>query len=100
MEKDLTIEDLRRMVGPVAEKNRMDRVWLLHTREDSCSGNGYGFCIRPARDCGIMQMSGFLIELKRAFGHDVDVVAERDLRIKLGPDAADKLVLLFSSGSS
>ncbi len=100
MEKDLTIEDLRRMVGPVASKNRMDRVWLLHTREDSCSGNDYGFCIRPARDCGIMQMSGFLIELKRAFGHDVDVVAERDLRIKLGPDAAEKLELLFSSGSS
>ncbi len=100
MEKEIATEELRRMVGPIAERNRIDKVWLLHTREDSCSGNDYGFCIRPGAGCGVMQMSGFLIELKRAFGHDVDIAAERDLRIKLGPDATEKLVLLFSSGSS
>ncbi len=93
MDNELTTEDVRRLVGPAAERNKMAKIWLFR-------GDGLMLCIRPAADCGIMQMSGFMIEAKRAFGHDIGIIPERDLLAKMGPKVVDRLEVVFSSGST
>ncbi|MDR0887993.1 MAG: nucleotidyltransferase domain-containing protein [Candidatus Methanoplasma sp.] len=75
--RNFTFEEMREIVTPIAIKYDVRRVYLFGSRArgDYKADSDYDFCVLPGERCGIINLSGFLIGLKEAFG-EVDLVSE------------------------
>jgi hypothetical protein len=73
-----SIEELRSIVAPVAEKYGVEKIYLFGSRArgDEKEGSDYDFSIVPGRLEGIIKLSGFILALSDALGTDVDVLPE------------------------
>lgn len=80
--KEYTFEELRQIVGAVAARHGMIRVYLFGSRArgDNTEGSDYDFCILTPDDYGLFQVGGFYADLKNALGTEIDVVCEESLR--------------------
>jgi len=76
--KKHSIEELRSIVTPVAERYGVSRVYLFGSRArgDGNEKSDYDFSIVPGKLEGIIKLSGFILELSDALGTDVDVLPE------------------------
>jgi hypothetical protein len=72
----LSIEELRSIVAPVAEKHNVDRVYLFGSvaRGDHNENSDYDFCVECPKIRGIFAFSGFFQELRTAVGNEIDLV--------------------------
>lgn len=75
---DYTIEELKDIVAPIAEKYNVKRVSLFGSRArgDYTSESDYDFCIDVDKYMSLIKLSGFRLDLVDALGSDVDVVCE------------------------
>ena len=80
--KEYTFEELCRIVGAVAARHGMIRVYLFGSRArgDNTEGSDYDFCILTPDDYGLFEVGGFYADLRDALGTDIDVVCEESLR--------------------
>jgi len=71
-----TIEELRSIVAPVAEKHNVDRVYLFGSvaRGDYNENSDYDFCVECPRIRGIFAFSGFFQDMRTAVGDEIDIV--------------------------
>ena len=80
--REYTIEELRRIVEPIAESYGMRQVYLFgsrargNNREDS----DYDFCVVTSDDCDLFELGGFFAELRDALGVEIDLVCQESLR--------------------
>ena len=80
--KEYTFEELCQIVGAVAARHGMIRVYLFGSRArgDNTEGSDYDFCILTPDDYGLFEVGGFYADLRDALGTDIDVVCEESLR--------------------
>jgi len=77
----LSIEELREIVRPIAEKYRVNRVYLFGSvaRGDYDENSDYDFCIEVGRIRTLLELSGFFLALKEAVGNEIDIVEKEEL---------------------
>jgi len=73
-----TIEELRSIVTPVAERYGVSKVYLFGSRArgDDNEKRDYDFSIVPGKLEWVIKLSGFITELSDALGTEVDVLPE------------------------
>ena len=81
-ERELTFEELQRIVAPIAERYGMVRVYLFGSRArgDNKKDSDFDFCVAAPRGCSLMKLGSFMYDLRDALGADVDVVCEEGLQ--------------------
>ena len=74
-EKIYTIEEIRRVVAPIASKYDVDRVFLFgsYARGEASSASDMDFVIDKGRLRGL-QFTGMLCDLQDGFGKGVDLL--------------------------
>lgn len=80
--RDYTIEELRRIVEPIAESYGMRQVYLFGSRArgDNREDSDYDFCVVTSDDCDLFDLGGFFAELRDALGVEIDLVCQESLR--------------------
>ena len=80
--KEYTFEELCQIVGAVAARHGMIRVYLFGSRArgDNTEGSDYDFCILTPDNYGLFEVGGFYADLRDALGTDIDVVCEESFR--------------------
>jgi predicted nucleotidyltransferase len=65
----------------VAEQYGVEKVYLFGSvaRGDYSENSDYDFCIEPGKIRDIFALSGFFQDLRRAVGHDIDLVDTKSL---------------------
>lgn len=76
-----TLEELHDIVAPIAAKHGIIRVYLFGSRArgESNEESDYDFCITVPERFGLMDMGGFLYDLKEILEANVDLVCEEDI---------------------
>ena len=88
--KRLSVEELKAIVAPVAEKYGVEKVYLFGSaaRGDYGEDSDYDFCIERGKiDC-IFVFSGFFRDLRKAVGYEIDLVTTRSV----SPDFLSKIM--------
>ncbi|MCL1984773.1 MAG: nucleotidyltransferase domain-containing protein [Methanomassiliicoccaceae archaeon] len=77
--KRLTIEELRSIVRPVAEKYGVEKIYLFGSvaRGDYNDDSDYDFCIEKGKIRSIFTFSGFFKQMEDAIGHEIDIVTTK-----------------------
>ena len=81
VKKKPSIDELRAIVAPVAEKYGVEKVYLFGSvaRGDNDENSDYDFCIERGRiDC-IFTLSGFFRDLREAVGCEIDLVTTKSV---------------------
>ena len=79
-----SVEELRSIVAPVAEKYGVEKIYLFGSvaRGDHKENSDYDFCIEKGRIRGLIKLSGFFQDLRDAVGYDIDMVTTKALEPK------------------
>ncbi|MCL1904581.1 MAG: nucleotidyltransferase domain-containing protein [Methanomassiliicoccaceae archaeon] len=77
--KRLTVEELRSIVRPVAEKYGVEKIYLFGSvaRGDYDDDSDYDFCIEKGKIRSIFTFSGFFKQMEDAIGHEIDIVTTK-----------------------
>ena len=72
----LSVEELKLIVKPVAEKYGVDRIYLFGSmaRGDDDENSDYDFCIESENIRSLLDLSRLLQEFRKAIGCEVDIV--------------------------
>ena len=72
------IENISRLVAPIAEKYGADRVALFGSRARNTANetSDYDFVISKGKIQSLFQLASFINELEQAFGKSVDVITD------------------------
>ncbi|MCL1811557.1 MAG: nucleotidyltransferase domain-containing protein [Methanomassiliicoccaceae archaeon] len=76
-----SIEELRSIVAPIAEKYGVDKIYLFGSiaRGDYSENSDYDFCIERGKiDC-LFVLSGFFRDLHEAVGSEIDLVTTKSI---------------------
>jgi predicted nucleotidyltransferase len=78
---DLSLEELRKTVAPIATNYGVPKVYLFgsRVRGDNREDSDYDFCIDVPITFDLFRIGAFLYDLKEALKKDVDVVCEDDV---------------------
>lgn len=97
--KEYTFEELCQIVGAVAARHGMIRVYLFGSRArgDNTEGSDYDFCILTPDDYGLFEVGGFYADLRDALGTDIDVVCEESLRNDFSREVLGDRRLLYEA---
>jgi predicted nucleotidyltransferase len=76
--RELSLDELRSIVAPIAKKHGMLRVHLFGSRArgDNRAGSDYDFCVLAPKGYGLFKIGSFLSDLEDALKADVDIVSE------------------------
>ena len=76
-----TIEELKLIVKPVAEKYGVEKIYLFGSvaRGDDKWNSDYDFCIEKGKIRGLITLSGFFQDLRDAVGYEIDLVTTKSL---------------------
>jgi hypothetical protein len=77
--KRLSIEELKLIVKPVAEKYGVDKIYLFGSmaRGDFKENSDYDFYIEAEKIRSISTISGFFQDLREAIGYDIDLISTK-----------------------
>lgn len=75
---DYTLDELKTILAPIAEKYGVERICIFGSRArgDNTPESDYDFCIVPDKSMSLIELSGFLLDLKEALESEVDVICE------------------------
>lgn len=71
-----SIDELKSLVTPVAEKYGVDKVYLFGSvaRGDADENSDYDFCIELGEIRSLFVLGGLFMDLRDAVGNDIDLV--------------------------
>jgi predicted nucleotidyltransferase len=80
--KTHTIDELKSLVAPVAEKYGVAKVYIFGSvaRGDNDEESDYDFCIELGKIDSLLVMGGFYMDLMDAVGGEIDLVSTRSVR--------------------
>jgi len=72
----LSIEEIRSLVAPIAERYGVSKVYLFGSaaRGDFKEDSDYDFCIELGKIRDLIELSGFFQDLRKAIGCEIDLV--------------------------
>ena len=96
---ELTIEELSEIVGRIAAKYDMLKVYLFGSRArgDNRSDSDYDFCVLTDDGCTLFTLGGFFSDLKDALGAEIDVVCEDDIEGDFREEVLRDRILLYEA---
>jgi len=76
-----SIEELRDIVAPIAEKYGVSRVYLFGSvaRGDDDEKSDYDFYIEMDKVMDLFTLSGFFLDLHQAIGSDIDLLDNKSI---------------------
>ncbi|MDR1314217.1 MAG: nucleotidyltransferase domain-containing protein [Deltaproteobacteria bacterium] len=76
-----TVDDIKRIVVPIARQHGVERVWLFgsYARGEARPESDIDLLIEKGKIVGYFQLSGFYLELAEALGLELDLVIREDL---------------------
>ena len=79
--KIYTVDELRSIVAPVAEKYGVEKIYLFGSvaRGDHNENSDYDFCIVKGKIRSIFTLSGFFQDLRDAVGREIDLVTTKSV---------------------
>jgi len=92
-----TIDELRSIVAPVAEKYGVDRVYLFGSaaRGDHSEDSDYDFCIEKGKIRSIFTFSGFFKQMEDAIGHEIDIVTTKGVPPEILKEIMKESVIVY-----
>ena len=95
----LTVEELSRIVAPIAVHYNIRRVFLFgsRARDDYRPDSDYDFCILPGEHCSMLTLGGLITDLKDALGHDIDLIYEDCIEDGFKDTLRDDDILLYEA---
>jgi predicted nucleotidyltransferase len=77
--KRYSIEELKEIVAPVAEKYGVDKIYLFGSvaRGEDKEESDYDFCIEKGKIRSIFTFSGFFKQMEDAVGREIDIVTTK-----------------------
>jgi len=95
--KKLSIEELKTVVAPVAEKYGVDRVYLFGSvaRGDCDENSDYDFYIEKGKIRSAIILSEFFLDLRDAVGSEIDLISTRSVRPELMNRIMEEKVLIY-----
>jgi predicted nucleotidyltransferase len=80
----LELGDIRGIVGPIAVRHGVNRVYLFgpRARGDNRADSDFDFCIDVPKSFDLMDIGGLMGDLKDALGGEVDLLCEDDMHEK------------------
>jgi predicted nucleotidyltransferase len=77
-----TIDELRSLVAPVAEKYGVSKIYLFGSaaRGDFDEDSDYDFCIETGKIENLFELSEFFLDLKEAVGNEIDLVSTKSVK--------------------
>jgi uncharacterized protein len=93
----LSLEEIRRIVGPVAEEYGMKKVFLFGSRArgDCRPDSDYDFLVVAPEDCTLFTLGGFYTDLREAIGSEIDVVTEGGLHEDFAENIENDLIPVY-----
>ncbi|MCL1979373.1 MAG: nucleotidyltransferase domain-containing protein [Methanomassiliicoccaceae archaeon] len=75
---DLSIEELREIVAPIAERYDINSIYLFgsRSRNEGHEGSDYDFYVVLGPKKNLIKICGLLRELEEALGEKVDIVTD------------------------
>lgn len=97
--REYTIEELRRIVEPIAESYGMRQVYLFGSRArgDNTEDSDYDFCVVTSDDCDLFELGGFFADLRDALGVEIDLVCQESLRDDFSREVLRDRKLLYEA---
>jgi len=76
--KDLSLEELKKIVAPIAIEHGIIRLYLFGSRArgDNHAGSDYDFCIEIPEEYDLFDIGGIMYDLEEAIGPEIDLVCE------------------------
>jgi len=95
--KRLSIEELKLVVKPVAEKYGVDKIYLFGSvaRGEFKENSDYDFYIEADKIRSIFVISEFFQDLHDAIGHSIDMISSRSVRPELMNKIMTEGVLVY-----
>jgi uncharacterized protein len=95
----LSLEEIRRIVGPVAEEYGMKKVFLFGSRArgDCRPDSDYDFLVVAPEDCTLFTLGGFYTDLKEALGSEIDVVCKNGLHKDFADTISKDVKVVYES---
>jgi predicted nucleotidyltransferase len=92
-----TIDELKLLIAPVAERYGVAKVYLFGSvaRGDFGDDSDYDFCIELGRIEDYFELTGFFLDLKEAVGNDIDLVEMNSLDKDLRHNVRTEGVLVY-----
>jgi len=80
--KRLSIEELKSIVKPIAEKYGIDKIYLFGSvaRGDHNKNSDYDLCIESEKIRTLLDLSELLQEFRNAIGYKVDIIEKGALK--------------------
>ena len=74
-----SVEELKTIVKPVAEKHGVDRIYLFGSvaRGDHNEDSDYDFCIEKGRIRDMFAFAEFFQDMYDAVGHEIDILTTK-----------------------
>jgi hypothetical protein len=95
--KTHSIDELKAIVAPVAEKYGVDKVYLFGSvaRGDHDEDSDYDFCIEKGKIRSIFTFFGFFKQMEDAIGRDIDIVTTRGVPPEILKKIMKESVLVY-----
>ena len=88
-----SIDEIRRIVAPVAQKHGVDRVYLFgsYARGSATETSDVDLCIDANGLRGLFALSGLRIDLEEALSKELDLITVNSLKYNKDPEFLDHL---------
>ncbi|MCL2711912.1 MAG: nucleotidyltransferase domain-containing protein [Methanomassiliicoccaceae archaeon] len=95
--KTYSIEELREIVAPVAERYGIDRIYLFGSRArgDCSEDSDYDFYVEAGKIKSLFEMTEFRLDLRDAIGNRIDVISTKRMDEKFRKNLMKERVLVY-----
>ena len=95
--KGHSIEELRAIIAPVAERYGVDRIYLFGSRArgDFSESSDYDFYVEAERIKSLFEMTEFRLDLRDAVGNEIDVISTKRMDGEFRETLMKERVLLY-----
>ena len=97
--KKSTIEDIRRIIRPLAEKYGVDRIYLFgsYARGDADESSDIDLLIYKGNIRGLFALCGFYTDLEKEFSVKIDLLTSGSLSDDFHDKIKDEEVLIYTA---
>ncbi|MDR2866878.1 MAG: nucleotidyltransferase domain-containing protein [Methanomassiliicoccaceae archaeon] len=92
-----TIDELKLLVAPVAERYGIAKVYLFGSvaRGDSRENSDYDFCVEMGKIDNLFELSEFFLDLKEAVENEIDLVSTGSVKSEFLNKIMKESVVLY-----
>ena len=92
-EQIYSIEDIRRIVSPIARRHGVDRVYLFgsYARGEANKQSDIDLCVDAASLRGMIAVGALYADLQEAFQKELDLITEKSLRYNTDERFLDRI---------